>query len=139
MHRSNVVRALVFSAMAAVLLAPTPATSARADEPRVAAHQPKKKPSPRARKLAAVRSELHRNLDGKGGGFIQSWQFDTKVFTLTVDKRRYEQNMLYAATMTARSIFDTNGVPLPTLLVIRDVSGEVLGRGAFVNVPKIVD
>ena len=99
----------------------------------------KKKPTPRERKLAKVRADLHRNLDGKGNGFIRGWTFDSKRFTLTVDQRRYQQHMVTAATITARSIFDMNGVPLPKMLVIRDVSGEILGEAPFTNVPKIVD
>ena len=90
-------------------------------------------------KLAKVRDDLHRNLDGKAGGFIRGWTFDSRTFTLTVDKTRYQQNALLAATMAARSIFDLNRVALPTRLVIRDRSGEVLGEGAFANVPKLVD
>jgi hypothetical protein len=98
-----------------------------------------RKVSARERKLAAVRADLHRNLDGQGSGFIHDWKFDTKVFTLTVDRRRYQQYMLFAATMAARSIFDTNGVPLPKTLVIRDISGDVLGEGPFANIPGLVD
>ena len=93
----------------------------------------------RATKLAKVRADLHRNLDGKGNGFITGWSFDSKVLTLVVDKSRYQENMLYAATITARSIFDLNGVSLPMSLVIRDRYGEVLGEGPFANVPKIVE
>ena len=89
-------------------------------------------------KLARIREALHRNLDGKGNGFIVSWRFDSKSFTLTVDRLRYEQNMLYAATITARSIFDLEGVALPRRLIIRDRHGEVLGDGLFANVPRIV-
>lgn len=91
----------------------------------------------RATKAARVRRDLHRNLDGKGNGFIVSWSFNNKVFTLTIDPSRYEQNMLNAATMTARSIFDSNEMPLPGTLVIRDTSGRNLGEGPFENVPKI--
>lgn len=103
------------------------------------ASKAKRKPTARERKLAAVRQDLHRNSDGKGSGFILRWSFDEHRFTLTVNKRRYEKNMLYAATMTARAIFDTNEVPLPKTLVIRDISGEVLGEGPFSNVPKLVE
>ncbi|HKO54338.1 MAG TPA: hypothetical protein VJ276_00590 [Thermoanaerobaculia bacterium] len=99
----------------------------------------KRKGTQRARKFAKVREELHRNLDGKGSGFIQGWSFNANVFTLTVDKSRYQQHAIYAAAMTARAIFDSNGVPLPTTLVFRDASGELLGEGPFVNVPKLVD
>jgi hypothetical protein len=98
-----------------------------------------RKPSAAARRLAKVRSDLHRNLDGKGQGFIRGWSFDSKAFTLTIDKARYQQNLVYAATITARSIFDMNDVPLPTKLIIRDRSGELLGEGPFTNVPRIVD
>jgi hypothetical protein len=91
------------------------------------------------RKLAKVRDDLHRNLDGKVDGFIRGWFFDSRTFTLTIDKTRYQQNAVFAATMTARSIFDLNGVALPARLVIRDRSGEVLGEGPFANVPKLVD
>jgi hypothetical protein len=91
------------------------------------------------RKLAKVREDLHRNLDGKGDGFIRGWTFDSRTFTLTVDKTRYQQYAVLAATMAARSIFDLDGVALPSRLVIRDRSGEVLGEGPFVNVPKLVD
>lgn len=98
-----------------------------------------RKPSATARKLAKVRTELHRNLDGKGQGFIRGWSFDSKAFTLTVDKARYQQNLVYAAAITARSIFDMNRVPLPKKLIIRDRSGELLGEGPFANVPRIVD
>ena len=91
------------------------------------------------RKLAKVREDLHRNLDGKGDGFIRGWTFDSRTFTLTIDKTRYQQNAVLAATMAARSIFDLDGVPLPKRLVIRDRSGEVLGEGPFANVPKLVD
>jgi hypothetical protein len=139
MHLPLGLRALTFAAVAALLVLPAPAAAIRDDATHLVANRQQKKSSARARKLAAVRADLHRNLDSKGNGFIRSWHFDAKVFTLTVDKRRYQQNMLYAATMTARAIFDTNGVPLPKLLVIRDVSGEVLGEGAFANVPKLVD
>jgi len=90
-------------------------------------------------KLARVRDSLHRNLDGKGDGFIVGWRFDAATFTLTIDKSRYQPNMVYAATMTARSIFDLEGVRLPKRLVIRDRSGEILGEGPFSNVPKIVE
>jgi hypothetical protein len=99
----------------------------------------KRKPSANARKIAKVRDDLARNLDGKGGGFIRGWAFDSKVFTLTVDESRYQPNAVYAAAITARSIFDMNGVPLPKKLIIRDRSGAVLGEGPFANVPKIVD
>jgi hypothetical protein len=129
----------VFAAVAALFVLPASAAPIGDGATHLVAGQQKKRPSARARKLAAVRADLHRNLAGKGNNFIRSWHFDAKVFTLTVDKRRYQQNMLYAATMTARAIFDTNGVPLPKLLVIRDVSGEVLGEGAFANVPKLVE
>jgi hypothetical protein len=88
------------------------------------------------RRLAKVRDDLHRNLDGKGDGFIRGWSFDSRTFTLTVDKTRYQQNGVLAATMAARSIFDLNGVALPNRLVIRDRSGEVLGEGPFANVPS---
>ncbi|HET7435878.1 MAG TPA: hypothetical protein VFN10_14315 [Thermoanaerobaculia bacterium] len=97
----------------------------------------KHKPSAYARKLATVRTQLHRNLDGKANGFIRGWSFDAQQFTLTIDKSRYQQFALHATTMTARSIFDANGVALPKRLIIRDVSGAVLGDGAFANVPKI--
>ena len=90
-------------------------------------------------KLAKVRDDLHRNLDGKGDGFIRGWTFDSRTFTLTVDKTRYQQYAVLAATMAARSIFDLNGVALPARLVICDRSGEVLGEGPFANVPKLVD
>jgi hypothetical protein len=90
------------------------------------------------RRLAKVRDDLHRNLDGKGDGFIRGWTFDSRTFTLTIDKTRYQQNEVFAATMAARSIFDLNGVALPTRLVIRDRSGAVLGEGPFANVPKLV-
>ncbi len=98
-----------------------------------------KKSTKRQSKLAIVRRDLHSNLDGKGDGFIIGWSFDAKTFTLTVDKNRYRQHMVYAATITARSIFDLNGVALPTTLVIRDRSGEILGSGPFTNVPRVVD
>ena len=91
------------------------------------------------RKLAKVREDLHRNLDGKGDGFIRGWTFDSRTFTLTVDKTRYQEYAVLAATMAARSIFDLDGVALPSRLVIRDRSGEVLGEGPFANVPKLVD
>lgn len=91
------------------------------------------------RKLAKVRDDLHRNLDGKGDGFIRGWTFDSLTFTLMIDKTRYQQYAVLAATMAARSIFDLNGVALPARLVIRDRSGEVLGEGPFANVPKLVD
>jgi hypothetical protein len=97
------------------------------------------KTSPAKAKLARVRDALHRNLDGKGDGFIVGWRFDASTFTLTIDKSKYQQNMVYAATMTARSIFDLEGVRLPKRLVILDRSGEILGEGPFSNVPKIVD
>jgi hypothetical protein len=100
---------------------------------------PKGKSGTRAARLATVRADLHRNLDGKGDGFIRSWSFNSKTFTLTIDRRRYQQNMLYAATMTARSIFDMNGVPLPKTLILRDISGESLGEGPFENVPKVAE
>jgi hypothetical protein len=103
------------------------------------ADKQKRKTTARERKLAAVRRDLHRNLDGKGDGFIQGWAFNARAFTLKVDKKRYQQDMLFAATMTARAIFETNGVALPTILVIRDISEEVLGEGPFANVPKLVD
>jgi len=90
-------------------------------------------------KIAKVRDDLHRNFDGKGDGFIRGWSFDSRIFTLTVDKTRFRQNALLAATMAARSIFDLNGVPLPIRLVIRDRSGEILGEGPFANVPKLID
>jgi hypothetical protein len=90
-------------------------------------------------KLAKVRKALHANLDGKGNGFIVGWRFDSKEFVLTIDKTRYEENMVYAATMAARSIFDLEGVRLPARLVIKDRSGEVLGSGPFSNVPRLVE
>ena len=93
----------------------------------------------RNRKLEKVRRELHRNLDGKGDGFIVGWEFNSTTFTLRIDERRYEQNMVYAATITARSIFDMNNVTLPAKLVIRGRADQVLGSGPFANVPKIVD
>ncbi len=99
----------------------------------------KQKAKPALGKIAKVRDDLHRNLDGKGDGFIRGWSFDSHTFTLTVDKTRYRQNAVLAATMAARSIFDLNGVPLPIRLVIRDRSGEILGGGPFANVPKLID
>src|SRR4051794_13810617 len=54
------------------------------------------------RRLAKIRDDLHRNLDGKGDGFIRGWSFDSRTFTLTVDKTRYQQNGVLAATMAAR-------------------------------------
>lgn len=93
----------------------------------------------RQRKEKKVRQELHRNLDGKGDGFIVGFSFDARTFYLDIDASRYEQNMLTAATMTARSIFDSNDLVLPATLVIRDRSGKHLGSGPFSNVPKIFD
>jgi hypothetical protein len=99
----------------------------------------KRKATSAERKLAKVREDLHRNLDGKGDGFIRGWTFDSRTFTLTVDKTRYQEYAVLAATMAARSIFDLDGVPLPSRLVIRDRSGEMLGEGPFANVPKLAD
>jgi len=87
--------------------------------------------------LARVRADLHRNLDGKGGGFIVHWSFTSSRFILVIDKRYYEQNKLLAATMTTRVCFDSNGVHLPKTLIIQDASGTELARGPFQNVPAL--
>jgi hypothetical protein len=97
----------------------------------------KKKTSRVDARMQKVRADLHRNLDGKGGGFILGWRFNSKVFTLQIDRSRYEQNKLLAATMAARSIFDSNNVPLPRTLIIRDESGANIGEGPFSNVPSL--
>jgi hypothetical protein len=97
----------------------------------------KKKTSRAEARMQKVRADLHRNLDGKGGGFILGWRFNSKVFTLQIDRNRYEQNKLLAATMAARSIFKLDGVALPRTLVIRDESGANIGEGPFSNVPSL--
>ncbi|HEX8153420.1 MAG TPA: hypothetical protein VF698_09860 [Thermoanaerobaculia bacterium] len=122
---------MVKTAMAVVMMIVLGGGAASAATPAPAA---KKKLDSAARERK-VRDELHRNLDGKGGGFVQGFTFDSKVFTLTVDKRNYKKNSAYIAAMMARAIFDVNHYPLPTKLVFRDISGEVLGEGPFASVP----
>lgn len=90
-------------------------------------------------RMTKLRADLHRNLDGKGDGFIVSWTFTSSRFTLVVNSRLYEKNKLLAATMAARAIFDSDGVSLPKTLIIRDVNGSELGRGPFRNVPPLIE
>lgn len=92
----------------------------------------------RSAREAKVRADLHRNLDGKGGGFVVRWSFNKSRFTLVVDRSRYENNKFYATAMTARAIFDSNGFPLPKIFVVEDENGQELGRGPFANVPALV-
>ena len=92
----------------------------------------------RSAREVKVRADLHRNLDGKGGGFIVRWSFNKSRFTLVVDRSRYEDNKFYATAMTARAIFDSNGFPLPKTFVVEDQNGQELGRGPFANVPALV-
>lgn len=87
---------------------------------------------------AKVRADLHRNLDGKGDGFVVRWSYTKTQFTLTIDSGKYSANKLLAATMAARAIFDSNGVALPRVLVVRDVRGSELARGPFSNVPALM-
>lgn len=119
------------TAMAVLMMIVLGGDAASAATPAPAA----KKKLDNAARERKVRDELHRNLDGKGGGFVQGFTFDSKVFTLTVDKRNYKKNSAYIAAMMARAIFDINRYPLPTKLVFRDISGEVLGEGPFASVP----
>jgi hypothetical protein len=85
-----------------------------------------------------VRADLHHNLDGKGDGFIVRWSYTRAQFTLVIDSTKYSENKLLAATMAARVIFDSNGVALPRVLVVRDASGTELARGPFSNVPALI-
>lgn len=85
-----------------------------------------------------VRADLHHNLDGKGDGFIVRWSYTRAQFILVIDTTKYSETKVLAATMTARSIFDSNGVALPRVLVVRDANGTELARGLFSNVPALI-
>jgi hypothetical protein len=98
-----------------------------------------KKGRGRSAKEQKLRRDLHLNLDGKGDGFIQGWRWSGAVFTLIIDPARYAPMKVVAATMAARSMFELDGVSLPTKLVIRSTSGEILGEGPFANVPSLVE
>jgi hypothetical protein len=90
------------------------------------------------RRVSEVRRLLHHNLDGAGGGFVRGWRWNGDTFVLIVDERKYVSNSAIAAAMTARSIFDTGDVALPSTLVFRDTNGHELDRGPFSNVPRVV-
>lgn len=99
----------------------------------------KSKPTERQRKLARVRDSLRRNLDGKTEGLVISWSFDSEFFTFVLDERRYKQHMITAAAITARTMFDLEGVPLPKTLRFYGRNGDLIEQGPFENVPKVVE
>jgi hypothetical protein len=90
-----------------------------------------------SQRIAEVRRLLDRNLNGAGDGFVRGWRWSEDTFTLIIDERRYVPNSAVVAAMTARSIFDTGDVALPSVLIFRDRNGNELDRGPFANVPRV--
>lgn len=91
------------------------------------------------KQLRRLTADLHRNLDGAGGGFVKRWRIRSDSFVLVVDSRKYVPNSAIAAAMTARALFETNGVRLPSRLVFEDTDGSVLDSGPFANVPSLTE
>ena len=110
----------------------------RAEAEREATRQTRAAEAARRTKEREVRTLLHRNLDGAGDGFVVGWQWSGETFVLVIDERKYVPNSAVVAAITARSIFDTEGVPLPKTLVFRDRQGKEMDRGPFANVPRLV-
>jgi hypothetical protein len=122
----------------AVLLVPSASGSLVSDGGgRGAGRVVKKSKARKPTKAEKLRRDLHRNLDGKGDGFISGWRWQGAVFTLIIDPSRYAPNKVLAATVAVRAMFETADVALPETLVIRDMSGTILGSGPFANVPSL--
>jgi hypothetical protein len=88
-------------------------------------------------RLKRLRADLHKNLDGAGGGFVRRWEMKDDVLVLVIDPSEYIPNRAVAAAITARTMFDMNDVPLPSILIFRDTAGNELDRGPFANVPRV--
>lgn len=88
-------------------------------------------------RISEVRRLLNLNLNGAGDGFVHGWRWNGDTFILIINERKYVPNSAIVAAMTARSIFDTGDVALPSVLVFRDRSGNELDRGPFANVPRV--